>query len=65
LKVLRQTSGTLRRDGGGARGFGASDEVKSAAVQGLKRRGVVNYFLGRKFLRQLKHLSGVCPRRAA
>jgi hypothetical protein len=46
---LRQTSGSLRRNGGGARGFSASIDAKSAAVQGLKRCGVMKLFLGRKF----------------
>jgi hypothetical protein len=32
---------------------------KSAAVQGLTLRGVVNRYLRRKFQRQLKHLSSM------
>jgi hypothetical protein len=64
-QVLRQTSGTLRQDGGGARGFCASDEVKIAAVQELKRHGVMKLFLARKFQRQLKHLSRLRARHVA
>jgi hypothetical protein len=55
----------LRRDGGDARGFGVSLMRKSAAVQGLKLRGVMKLFLARKFQRQLKHLSGMRARQVA
>jgi hypothetical protein len=32
---------------------------KTAAVQRLTPRGVMNYYFGRRFRRQFKHLAGV------